>query len=397
MANQMNDIKICKEVEELTSEMTEWRHYLHEHPETAFEEYHTSDFVAEKLKSFGLEVSRGMAKTGVVATLSKGVPKSNQAIAFRADMDALDMEEKNKISYRSKNKGKMHACGHDGHMTMLLGAAKVLSESNAFKGTIHFIFQPAEENEGGGGVMVKEGLFEQFPAERIFGMHNFPAVPAGMFGMCVGPMMAAYDVFDINITGVGGHAAMPHLTRDPVITASTIISQLQTLVSRNTHPLDSAVLSVTEIHGGTAYNIIPDNVIIRGTTRHFNPNVQKLIQTGMEETITGVAKATGTKAELIYEKRYPALVNTELETKQALEVASSLVGESKVIPDLRPIMGSEDFAFMLQKRPGAYMGIGSGSETHSASIHQATYDFNDEILPLGASYWVALAEKLLPC
>ncbi len=396
MANNMSEVTICKEVEEIKSEMTEWRRYLHQYPETAYEEHNTSDFIADKLNSFGLEVNRGLAKTGVVATLAKGDTKGNQTIAFRADMDALDMEEKNNFPYCSKNKGKMHACGHDGHMTMLLGAAKVLSEKISFNGAIHFVFQPAEENEGGGGVMVKEGLFEQFPADRIFGMHNFPAIPAGMFGMCVGPMMAAYDVFDINITGVGGHAAMPHLTKDPIITASTIITQLQTLVSRNTHPLDSAVLSVTEIHGGTAYNIIPDNVSIKGTTRHFNPDIQELIQSGMKEVVAGVAKATGTEAELIYEKRYPALVNTEQETTLALEVASSLVGPNKVIPNLRPIMGSEDFAFMLQKRPGAYMGIGSGSETHSESIHQATYDFNDEILTLGASYWVSLAEKLLP-
>ncbi len=376
--------------------MLEWRHYLHAHPETAYEEKNTADFIAEKLVSFGLKVHRGLAKTGVVATLQKGEPDKGQSIAFRADMDALNMEEKNEFAYRSKNKGKMHACGHDGHMTMLLGAAKVLSTLESFTGTIHFIFQPAEENMGGGGLMVKEGLFDKFPAKAVFGMHNFPLIPMGLFGICSGPMMAAYDVFDIDVIGVGGHAAMPHLTKDPIITATSIVSQLQTLVSRNTHPLESVVLSVTEIHGGTAYNIIPDQVKIRGTTRHFNPQIQDMIQSGISEVAKGVAAATGTRAELEYERRYPALVNTDIETQIAIEVASSVVGKEQVIPDLQPIMGSEDFAFMLQKRPGAYIGIGSGSDSHAANLHQAAYDFNDDVLQIGATYWISLAEKMLP-
>lgn len=378
------------------SEVLKWRRYLHAHPETAFEETNTSDFVADKLDSFGLKVSRGLAKTGVVGTLSTGENIKEKSIAFRADMDALNMEEQGEVEYKSLNKGKMHACGHDGHMAMLLGAAKYLSQSESFSGTIHFIFQPAEENLGGGGVMVEEGLFDKFPAKAVFGMHNFPTIPEGMFAICPGPMMAAYDVFDIDVIGQGGHAAMPQFAKDPIISAALIINQLQSIISRNTPPLETAVLSVTEIHGGTAYNIIPDKVTIRGTTRHFSQSIQNMIETRIKAVAEGVAAAGGVKADIRYEKRYPALINTEKETEMAISAAAQVVGEKKVIKDLPPIMGSEDFAFMLQKCPGAYMGIGSGTADRPANLHQTNFDFNDQILETGISYWVSLAQSILP-
>lgn len=386
---------IRKEIEQLKQELVEWRHSLHSYPETAFEEEKTGDFLTERLRSFGFQVNRGLAKTGIVATLSRGDGNQERSVAFRADMDALNIEEQNRFAYCSKNPGKMHACGHDGHMTMLLGAAKILSRLDSFIGTIHLIFQPAEENEGGGGVMVEQGLFDAFPARAVFGMHNFPMLPAGTFAICPGPMMAAYDVFDITITGVGGHAAIPQLTRDPIVTAAGIITQLQTLVSRNTNPLEAAVVSVTEVHGGTAYNIIPDQVLLRGTTRHFKPEIQQLIQSRMSEVIQGMATATGVEVELRYTTRYPALVNTETETAMAVQAATAVAGAKEVSSHLQPLMGSEDFAFMLEKVPGAYIGIGSGSPGNATNLHQATYDFNDEILTLGVEYWVTLAERLL--
>ena len=384
------------EIDAIEQELREWRHHLHANPETAFEEVNTSNYIAEKLKSFGLEPKRGLAKTGLVATLNKGASSPDRSIALRADMDALDMEEQNQLPYRSKIPGKMHACGHDGHVAMLLGAAKILTASKTFNGTVHFIFQPAEENFGGGGIMVEEGLFERFPAKAVFGMHNFPTIPKGKFAITSGPMMAAYDVFDIDIKGFGGHAAMPQFVKDPIVTAASLINQLQTIVSRSLNPLESAVVSVTDIHGGTAYNIIPDKVHIRGTTRHFQPEVQQTIESKMAAIINGIATASGTTIDFTYARRYPALVNTKDETMTAVKVAASLVGKDNVNSNMQPIMGSEDFAFLLQKRPGAYIRIGSGIPGSSANLHQTTYDFNDDILTLGVNYWVSLVEHLLP-
>lgn len=386
---------MTKKIESLKPELIQWRHHLHAHPETAFEEVQTAKFVAEKLRSFGLDVHQGLAKTGVVATLTKGDDSVERTIGLRADMDALDIREKTNVAYRSVNSGKMHACGHDGHMTMLLGAAKLLAEEELFKGSVRFIFQPAEENEGGGGVMVAEGLFDKFPLRSIYGMHNFPTIPMGTFAIRPGPMMAAYDVFDITVNGLGGHAAMPHLTKDPIVAASSIVNELQTLVSRNTPPLEAAVLSVTEIHGGTAYNIIPDRVEIRGTTRHFKAEIEQMLESRISEVVNGIATATGTNVDLRYRNRYPALVNTEAETQIAVEAALETVGKGKVDADLQPIMGSEDFAFMLQTVPGAYIGIGSGSLNRTLNLHQATYDFNDEVLPIGVAYWIKLVRRLL--
>lgn len=376
-------------------ELKEWRHQIHSYPETAFEETRTAAFVAEKLASFGLKVKTGIARTGVVGTLKKGNAET-PAIALRADMDALDIEEENELPYRSTNPGKMHACGHDGHTTMLLGAARQLSESNGFDGTVHFIFQPAEENEGGGGLMVKEGLFKQFPVKAVFGMHNFPMLPFGHFAITEGPMMAAFDIFDIHIKGKGSHAAMPQHSRDPIVAASYLINQLQSIVSRNLQPIEGSVITVTQIHGGTAYNIIPDDVHLKGTTRHFQPHIQDTIETRMHEIVKGVSTAMDVSIELTYERRYPATVNSPEETARALDAARAVVGNGRVIDNFPPVMGSEDFAFMLQEKPGAYIGLGAGEPREGGMLHQSRYDFNDELLPLGIHYWETLVKNLLP-
>jgi len=382
-------------IRELLPELTDWRHRLHAHPETAFEEVRTAAFVAEKLTSFGLEVHTGIARTGVVGTLKKGASKRS-AIALRADMDALNMQEETDLPYRSQIPGKMHACGHDGHTTMLLGAAKVLSQSEQFDGTVHFIFQPAEENEGGGGLMVKEGLFRQFPARAVFGMHNFPILPKGHFAITRGAMMAAFDIFDVRIKGSGSHAAMPQHSRDPIVAASQLINQFQTIVSRNLTPIEGSVISVTQINGGTAYNIIPSEVQLRGTTRHFQPHIQDTIERRMREMVDGLSLSMGVQAEITYERRYPATINSPAETDAAIAAAGRVAGKDKVFDNFPPVMGSEDFAFMLQEKPGAYIALGAGGAGEGRMLHQSRYDFNDELLPLGISYWETLVKNLLP-
>lgn len=382
-------------IKTLLPELTEWRHQLHSWPETAFEETRTAAFVAEKLESFGLDVHTGIAKTGVVGTLKKGTSEA-PAIALRADMDALNITEENDLPYRSQNPGKMHACGHDGHTTMLLGAAQLLAESDAFDGTVHFIFQPAEENEGGASVMVREGLFKQFPVRSVFGMHNFPVLPMGHFAITRGPMMAAFDIFDIHIKGKGSHAAMPQQSRDPIAAAAYLVNQLQSIVSRNLTPIEGSVISVTQINGGTSYNIIPNDVHLRGTTRHFQPHIQDTIEMRMNEVVDGVSRAMGVQAELVYERRYPATVNTEAETDAAVEAARMVAGRDQVSDNFPPVMGSEDFAFMLQEKPGAYIGLGAGEPQEGGMLHQSRYDFNDSLLPLGISYWETLVKNLLP-
>ncbi|MBM4271625.1 MAG: amidohydrolase [Deltaproteobacteria bacterium] len=376
-------------------EMTRWRHELHERPETAFTEWETSAYVAEKLSSFGLDVQRGLAGTGIVATIRRGRSR-HRAIGLRSDMDALDITEETGLPYASRNAGKMHACGHDGHMVMLLGAAKYLAENDTFRGTVHFIFQPAEENEGGGGRMVREGLFTKFPVGSVFALHNIPVLPEGMFAVCKGPMMAAYDVFDIQITGKGGHAATPHNVKDPVLASAYLINLLQSVVSRDVNPAQAAVISVTEIHGGTSYNIVPDAVRLRGTARHFLPAVQERVETRMREICAGVSASFNVDAAMTYERRYPPLINTDREVDEAVQAATLVGGRKKVLTDFTPVMTSEDFAFMLEKRPGAYVGIGGGQPRENGLLHQSRYDFNDRILPVGASYWVTLTETILP-
>ena len=385
---------LIKDIENFHDEMTIWRRDIHQHPELAFEETRTSDFVAEKLKEFGIETHRGMAKTGVVGTIKNG---EGPSIGLRADLDALPLDEKNTFEYASENHGKMHACGHDGHTTMLLGAAKYLAKSNNFQGTVHFIFQPAEEGGGGGDIMVKEGLFEKFHVDSVYGMHNWVGLEAGHFGVGVGPIMAAADSFDLIINGKGGHAAMPHQCIDPIIVASQVLTALQSISSRNTHPVDSLVISVTQIHAGDAYNIIPDTVKMHGTVRTFLPETRDEIPSKMLKVSEGVCNAMGASCELNYIHGYPATVNSITETDISAKAAIDLVGEDKVVRNPTPSMASEDFSYMLQARPGCYvwLGIGTVEDKNRFSLHSSNYDFNDHVLPIGAAYWATLVENEL--
>ncbi len=385
---------VLNRIAEFHADMTAWRHHIHAHPETAFEEHATAEFVAKKLASFGIEVHRGLAGTGVVGTI-RGGKGGGGAIALRADLDALHVEEKNGFAHRSQNPGRMHACGHDGHTTMLLGAARYLAETRAFAGTVHVVFQPAEENEGGGRVMVEQGLFEKFPVDAVFGMHNWPGQPVGTIAVRTGPMMAAYDVFELRVLGRGSHGAMPHDGVDPVVVAAEIVSALQTIASRNTNPLDSVVVSVTQIHGGDTWNVIPDEVVLRGTCRSFRREVQERIEPAIRRIADGVAAAFGATASLRYERRYPPTVNSAAETARAGEAAAKVVGAENVIRDPVPSMGSEDFAFMLEAKPGSYVWIGNGPQAGGCGLHNPHYDFNDEVLPIGASYWVQLVDTML--
>ena len=385
---------INNRIAEFTPEMTEWRQHIHQHPETAFEEHNTSDYVAMRLHEFGIEVHRGLAGTGVVGTL-KGSRGDGPAIGLRADMDALDIEEKNEIDYKSENLGKMHACGHDGHSAMLLGAAKYLAETRNFSGTVHFIFQPAEENEAGGRVMVEEGLFDKFPVESVYGMHNMPGIPVGEFAIRPGPIMASSDIFEITLTGIGTHAALPQLGRDPVIAASQLVTALQAITSRTVSPLDAAVVSVTQLHMGDTWNVIPEEAVIRGTTRAFKPEVQDHLEAELSRVTNGIAAAFSVEARVNYERRYPPTINEPLETSLTADVAREIAGADMVSLDKDPMMGAEDFAFMLNEKPGAYMWIGNGPGDGGCMLHNPRYDFNDNILALGASYWAKLAETRL--
>ena len=374
--------------------LTGWRRDFHAHPELAFEEERTSALVAERLESFGVEVHRGLAKTGVVGQLKVGT--GNRAIALRADMDALPMQEGNDFEHASKTPGKMHGCGHDGHTTMLLGAAKYLAETQQFDGTVYFVFQPAEEAEGGAEVMVKDGLFEKFPVESIYGMHNWPGIPVGEFAVAPGPMMAAFDIFDLVIKGQGSHAAMPHQGIDSIVMASKVVDALQSITSRNIDPIDSLVVSVTQIHGGDAYNVIPDEVVLRGTVRSFSEAVRGSVEPAMRRIADGVCAAFGGTAELRYERRYPATVNSVEETAHAEAAASAIVGDGNIERSPVPSMGSEDFAYMLREKPGSYVWVGNGAGAGGCMLHNPGYDFNDEIIPIGVTYWSTLVEQILP-
>ncbi len=387
---------IINRIGELQDAMTEWRRALHQHPETAFEEHWTSDYVAERLAAFGVdEIHRGIAKTGIVAVLRNG--SSDRSIGLRADMDALDIQEANDLPYKSQNPGKMHACGHDGHTAMLLGAAKHLAETRNFDGTVYFIFQPAEENEGGGRVMVEEGLFERFPAQAVYGMHNAPGLPVGEMAMRAGPAMAGYDIFEIEIEGYGTHAARPNQGVDPVVVQAQIVLGLQTIASRNVNPVDSVVLSITQVHGGDTWNVIPQKVVLRGTVRCFKPEVQDQTETRMRALATSIAGAHDATATVRYERRYPPTVNDGEHMERCAAVARQLCGEDMVDTDAPQGMGSEDFSFMLQEKPGCYVRVGNGraGEHGGIVVHNPRYDFNDAALPFGASYWVMLVEKEL--
>ena len=387
-------MNIVPEVGACKREMREWRHHLHAHPETAFEEQATADFVADRLKHFGLDVHTGLAKTGVVGVLSHG--SSARAIGLRADLDALHIQEATGVPHASRHPGRMHACGHDGHTAMLLGAAKAMATRRRFDGTVYFIFQPAEENEGGGRVMVEEGLFDRFPLESVYGLHNWPLKTLGTFATRAGPLMGAYDIFEIVVTGQGAHAALPYLAKDPMLFAAHLVNALQTIVSRNLHPQDAGVVSVTQIHGGETWNIIPEQVVIRGTVRTFRKDVQDLIEARLRTIVAGVAATFEMSAAVRYERRYPATVNTAEETGHAIRAMQAVVGDAQVDTDPVPEMGSEDFAFMLEAKRGCYVWMGTGVGAKTVHVHNPRFDFNDDALPIGASYWVTLAEQQLP-
>jgi amidohydrolase len=384
---------VIPRIAEFHEELTAWRRDIHAHPELGFEEQRTSDLVAEKLATWGFEVFRGIGKTGVVGRLKSGA--SGRSIGLRADMDCLPIVEATNLPYRSRHEGRMHACGHDGHTTMLLGAARYLAETRNFDGTVHLIFQPAEEGLGGGAAMVADGLFDRFSCDAIFGMHNRPGLAIGKFQIRTGPMMAGGAYFDIAVTGRGAHGARPESGIDPVLTASHIAIALQTIVSRNVRPIDTAVVSVTQIHAGAAYNVIPEQAVLRGTARCFNSETMMTIEKNMRRIATGVAAGFGATAELDFRVLFPALVNDADEARFIADVAAELVGADNVDRDGGLAMASEDFSYMLEKRPGAYIRIGNGDG--AGEVHNPGYDFNDAALPFGASLFARLAEtKLAP-
>jgi amidohydrolase len=375
-----------------TTEVQAWRRHIHTHPETAFEEHDTARFIAEKLRSFGLEVSEGLAGTGVVATLRGH--GNGRTVALRADIDALDVEEANDFPHASQTPGKMHACGHDGHTAMLLGAAQQLA-GRKLPGTVHFIFQPAEENEGGARRMMDDGLFKQFPADVVFGMHNQPDLDVGRFTFRAGPSMASFDVFEITVTGRGTHAARPHAGADPILAAGHLITSIQSIVSRNLNPLAAAVISVTEIKGGATWNVIPETVRMRGTVRTLDAKVRDFIEEKLASVVEQVAAGLGCTGVVRYERRYPVLVNTPHWAAFCAKVAADVFGAENVSEDAAPAMGAEDFAFMLEDVPGAYGWLGNGSAEGGRVLHGPKYDFNDAALEPGIRSWVALAEAAI--
>jgi hippurate hydrolase len=374
------------------------RHDLHAHPELAFTETRTSDLVAEKLAAWGVEVHRGLARTGVVGAIQGKQNKSGKAVGLRADMDCLPIHETGAVPYRSRHEGRMHACGHDGHTTMLLGAARYLAETRDFDGTAYVIFQPAEESGGGGQVMVREGLFDRFPANEIYALHNWPGLAPGKIAVGTGPMMAATDEVQITVRGVGGHGAMPHLVVDPVVAAAQIITALQTIASRNVEPTDAVVVSICSMQTSQvgAFNVVPETVRLVGTVRSFRPQTRELAERRLREIATKMAEALGASAEIEYVRGYPATVNSAREAAFAAAVGERIFGKGNVITDPTPTMGGEDFSYMLQARPGAYVFLGQGGGPGGCFLHHPNFDFNDEVIPLGAGYLAALVEQALP-
>jgi amidohydrolase len=385
---------VINSIAALQDEMAEWRQDIHAHPELAFEEVRTSQLVADKLESWGIKVTRGLGKTGLVGTLVGTQPGGS--IGLRADMDALPLEELNDLPYKSQNPGKMHACGHDGHTTILLGAAKHLAENRNFKGTVQFIFQPAEEGYAGAKAMIKDGLFERFPCDEVYGLHNAPHMEFGKIGVMAGPMMAAADTFDIEVQGRGGHGAFPQTSVDPVLIGAHIVTALQSIISRNADPQKSGVITVTRFFGGEAFNVIPDHVLMGGTVRTFDSKVQDMIIERMEAIATGIATAMGGSAELRYRRGYPVTINHADNAEYAAQVATSVVGPDAVLRDIAPVMGAEDFSYMLNERPGCYVWLGQGGQVGGeGALHHPRYNFNDEALPIGASFFANLVEQRL--
>lgn len=382
---------LVEEIAAIEAELIEWRRDIHAHPELGFEETRTADFVAKKLQDFGIDVVRGIGKTGLVGILKVG--NETQSIGLRADMDALPIRERNTFSYRSTHQGTMHACGHDGHTTMLLAAAKYLKETRNFRGQVNFIFQPGEEGSGGARAMIEDGLFEKFPCDTVYAMHNIPGLPIGKFGVAAGIRTSAGAFFDIDIVGTGAHGAAPDLAADPVVVAGELITSLQTIVSRNVRPTDTAVLSVTQVHAGDAYNVIPATSRLCGTVRTFSMDVMKKIEHRLSELAVGIAAAHGTEATVDFRIVFHPVVNDVEASKIAGEVCDLLVGAENVIRESRASTGSEDFCFMLELVPGCYLSLGNGDNSHP--LHNHDYDFNDEALVHGASFFARLVEASL--
>ena len=384
------------------AELETIRRDIHAHPELCYEEQRTADVVAARLTEWGIPVVRGLGVTGVVGIIKNGT--SERAIGLRADMDALPMQELNTFEHASRHAGKMHACGHDGHTTMLLGAAHYLSQNSNFDGTVYLIFQPAEEGGAGARRMMDDGLFERFPMDAVYGLHNWPGMAAGKFGVVAGPMMASSNEFRAVVKGKGAHAAQPHRGIDPVMVAVQIAQSWQTIISREKNPLDTAVLSITQIHAGSATNVIPDDAVLVGTVRTFTTEVLDLVERRMGEIAQGVCAAFNASVDFSFKRNYPPLVNHPEQTAFAVEAMKAVVGKDNVDTNVEPTMGAEDFAFMLQAKPGCYVFLGNGDGAHRAGghglgpcqLHNGSYDFNDQLLPIGASYWVRLVEMGLP-
>ena len=377
----------------LVPEVRTWRRELHQNPELMYDVEGTAKFVADRLRAFGCdEVKTAIGRTGVVGVIRGAKGSSSRSIGLRADMDALPIEEETNLPYRSKTPGKMHACGHDGHTAMLLGAAQRLAATRDFAGNAVVIFQPAEEGGAGAMAMIDDGLLDQFGIEQVYGMHNWPGSPVGAFGLRKGPLMAAADEITITIEGKGGHGAMPHLCVDPVMVAAQIITALQTVTSRSVDPLDSSVISITRIQAGTANNIIPQSAWLNGTVRTLRPATRDMVEKRIREITAGLAEASGATARVEYRRGYPPTINHGAQTDFAASIARKISGDANVDVNAPPTMGSEDFSFMLEARPGAFIFIGNGD---SATLHHPAYDFNDEVLPYGMSYWVELVETAL--
>ena len=385
---------IINRVADLADEITAWRRDFHENPELLFDVHRTAGIVAEKLKSFGCdEVVTGLGRTGVVGVIKGRSNASGKVIGLRADMDALPIEEATNAPHKSKVPGKMHACGHDGHTAMLLGAAKYLAETRNFDGTAVVIFQPAEEGGGGGNEMLKDGLMERFGVQEVYGMHNMPGIPVGQFAIRPGAMMAAADRFTITIEGKGGHAARPHDCIDPVVISAHVITALQTIASRSVDPLDSVVVSVCTVRAGEAFNVIPQTAMLLGTVRTLSPEVRDLAETRIRAIVENVCAAFGAKAEVDYDRGYPVTMNDPDKTEFMANVARAVAGESAVDTTVLPLMGAEDFSYMLEQRPGAYIFLGNGD---TAGVHHPAYDFNDEASPYGVSLWAKIVETGMP-
>ncbi|HJS77801.1 MAG TPA: M20 aminoacylase family protein [Burkholderiales bacterium] len=378
-------------------ELTGIRRDIHAHPELSFQEQRTSGIVADYLRKLGVETHTGLAKTGIVGVVP-GRKNGPKGIALRADMDCLPIEEGNTFEHRSRNAGRMHACGHDGHTTMLLGAARYLAETRNFAGTAYLVFQPAEEGGGGGEVMVREGLFERFPATEVYALHNWPGLPPGQMAVRAGPVMAATDEMSITLRGRGGHGAMPHLVVDPVVAAAQVITALQTIASRNVSPVDSVVVSICSMQTSQlgAFNVVPDDVRLVGTVRTFRPETRDLAEKRLKEIVTKVADGLGCSSDIQYSRGYPATINSAREAQFAARVGERVFGKGNVVTEHEPTMGGEDFSYMLQARPGAYIFLGQGGAAGGCFLHNAKYDFNDEVIPLGAGYLAALVEEALP-